>query len=133
MPVGLALSPALSSALGSAKVTLLISVHQGEKFEALQRRDAPGDGAPDDSAPDDRGPDLLPWQTEIAAIGALAPSELDEIDRALNAGGLGDFHCKQTGGPSLTSSGIDRQRCLLDVVDSSRCAGSGPAIDAAAR
>jgi hypothetical protein len=78
--VGLVLSPALSSALGSAKVALLISVYRGEEVEALEQRDPSGGGAPDDSAPD-----LLPSQTEIAAIGALAPSELDEIDRALVA------------------------------------------------
>ena len=38
-----------------------------------------------EAVPDDSPPDLLPSDAYLARIGALAPSELEEIDRALQA------------------------------------------------
>jgi hypothetical protein len=73
--IRLPVSPALLQALGSAGVTLELAIRHVGDAEA--RASSP--------EPDDEVPDLLPSQLDLAAVAALAPSELDEIDQALLA------------------------------------------------
>jgi hypothetical protein len=72
--VGLAFPPSLMHVLALAGIVLAVSAYGNAAV------DEPGDGAPDE-----RLPDLLPTQADLVPIGALAPAELEEIDRVLLA------------------------------------------------
>ena len=73
--IKLPVSPVLLQALGSAGVALEVAIHH--VGDAEERHGS--------QEPDEEVPDLLPSQRDLAAVGALAASELDEIDQALLA------------------------------------------------